>query len=55
MRIDTAGHDELATGINDGSAGRRFRVFSDTYDFSIAAKYVGIECAVSVNNRAAFY
>jgi hypothetical protein len=28
-------------------------VFS--HDFSIAAKYVGIECAVGVNNRAAFY
>jgi hypothetical protein len=54
MRIDAAGHDELATGINDGSASRCFHVLYDTYDFSVGAKYVGIECAVGINNRATF-
>ena len=54
VRIDTAGHDELATGIHHASAGWCFHVLADAYDLSIAAKYVCFECAVGINNRAAF-
>jgi hypothetical protein len=54
MRVDAARHYELATGIDDCRAGWRLDVVADSHDFSVAAKYVGFECAVGVNDRATF-
>jgi hypothetical protein len=54
MRIDAARHHELATGINDCRAGWCLQLIADSHDFSVAAKYVGCECAVGINDRATF-
>ena len=51
--VDTAGHDVLATCVDDRRAARCFDVFSDGGDDTICAEYVCSQAAIGVDDRAA--
>ena len=41
MRIDAAGHDKTAAGIDHFGAGRRFEIGADRSDYAVAEENVG--------------
>ena len=41
MRIDAAGHDVTAAGVDDLGAGRRFEIGADRGDRAVADEHVG--------------
>ena len=54
VRVDAAGHDVLAAGIDDLGAFGRIEITPDCDDLATVAKYIRAVGPVGVDDRAAF-
>gem|GEM_PF-6093034 len=54
MRVDTAGHDVLAAGIDDLGAGGNVELLADLLDFTVGAINVGADALFGSYHCAAF-